>query len=615
MANQAIALQARAPQQSNILGGALQQGAQMINMMSQQRSAERQAAAQQQEMKLAQEKAGREATQAEIDNAGKLIDLYTKRAGQTLNAEGYGLLLRDMDRDAPEIAAAFRANLPPERFDRNVLLQMVGSIGDNFKATFGPLETEVVQDENGDFFVSITGGFGGPKLLEIPGYRLVPKDSAAAPAQAAAPGAPAPAPSAFPKTAAPATDEQIDEAARKILRGAGVAELGIGAEDFDRASARANQMSAGGGGRMQPISMTTGAQMGGQPDMTAVVQDMMSSGQISQSNLQLMREMAGPDKDAQLAQILKTNNIQIVPDEQPGMRSAVFRPGQDAAPQMQLAQSMDDYVATGRGVRGKPPMQSPLPGSAQVPIERVRQEAAAGRETAEEVYAKERARRRAERDALKEAGPKPLTPVQEAKLRENIAKDFKSAQATLDMMLAPDSGVIAAVDAVRKLSSEQKEAITGFSGYVPSVLPSSRSADTVLKNLQGKVTQMGKSAASLGGAIGQMAVQEWKIVSDMIAALDVTGMEPADLDNQLDIIEATARRAAQTTRDAYENQYAEEFARYPGRFMLKEPRKVAVTPGKKAEGALPRVRTDADYARLKPGTVFIDPDGQRRRKP
>lgn len=607
MANQAIALQARAPQ-TDFMGRAIQQNAQMMNMMSQQRAAERQAAQAAQEMEFARAKEQREATQADIDNAGKTLDLYTKRAGQTMSAEGYGLLLRDLDRDAPQIAAQFRANLPPEKFDRNLLLQMVGSVGDNFKAKFGPLETEVVQDENGDFYVVITGGLEGPRMLEIPGYKLAPKGNAGAPA-------PSTPQSAFPATTARATDAQIDEAAQKIINGAGVGELGISPEDFDRASARANQMTAGGEARMQPVSMTTGPQMGGQPDMTAIVQDMMTSKQISQSNLQLMREMAGPGKDQQLAQILKANNIQIVPDEAPGMRSAVFRPGQDTAPRTQQVQSMDDYVATGRGVRGKPPMQSPAPGSTIVPIPRIREEARAERQTPQEIYEAELARRRAERDALKEAGPKPLTPVQEAKLRDNIAKDFKAAQATLDMMLAPDTGVIAAVDAVRRLSPDQKEAVTGFSGYVPSVLPSSRGADTALKNLQGKVTQMGKAAASLNGAIGQMAVQEWKIVSDMIAGLDVTGMEPADLDNQLDIIEATARRAAQTTRDAYENQYAEEFARYPGRFILKEPAKIPVTQGRKAEGSLPRVRTDADYARLKPGSLFIDPNGQRRRKP
>lgn len=53
MANQAIALQARAPQ-GNILGPALQQGAQMVNMMRQQEAADRQAAATNQQLALAQ---------------------------------------------------------------------------------------------------------------------------------------------------------------------------------------------------------------------------------------------------------------------------------------------------------------------------------------------------------------------------------------------------------------------------------------------------------------------------------------------------------------------------------------------------------------------------------
>lgn len=258
--------------------------------------------------------------------------------------------------------------------------------------------------------------------------------------------------------------------------------------------------------------------------------------------------------------------------------------------------------------RAKNPMQSPLPGSAQVPISRVRAEAVAGRETPDEVYQKEKARRRAEReDALLPQPVKPLTPLQDAKLRDNITKDYKSARATIGMM----DGVVRAISDVRNLSPDQKEAITGWSGYAPSLLPSSRSADTKLKNLQGKVTEMGKSAASLTGAIGQMAVQEWRIVSDMIASLDVTGMEPADLNNQLDIIEGQARRAASITRDAYENQYAEEFARYPGRFQLDKP---TAAPVAAARGPA-RVKSDADYARLKPGTIFIGPDGKQRRKP
>jgi hypothetical protein len=182
------------------------------------------------------------------------------------------------------------------------------------------------------------------------------------------------------------------------------------------------------------------------------------------------------------------------------------------------------------------------------------------------------------------------------------------------MMLDPVAGVVATVDKVRKLSPSQKEAITGLSGYLPSLTPGSRSADTAIKNLRGKVTEMGKSTAALTGAIGQMAVQEWRIVSDMIASLDIEGMEPADLDNQLDIIEAQARRAAEVTRDAYENQYVEEFARYPGRFQLPTATGAAAkTPT--AESQMPRVRNNADYNKLKPGAMFIDPNGEKRRKP
>jgi hypothetical protein len=60
MANQAIALQARAPQ-TDFLGRAVQQNAQMMNMMSQQRAAERQAAQAQQAMELARAEEGRKA--------------------------------------------------------------------------------------------------------------------------------------------------------------------------------------------------------------------------------------------------------------------------------------------------------------------------------------------------------------------------------------------------------------------------------------------------------------------------------------------------------------------------------------------------------------------------
>lgn len=355
MANQAIALQARAPQ-NDFMGRAIQQNAQMMNMMAQQRAAERQAAVAQQEMQLARAaeeraaaKEGRDIERFAVDQDALLYAKYRNMAPSVIasnSPEVYAQWLGMLNEESPERAQMIARAMPPEQFNKDTFTLMMGTMDQNFEARYGKAITkELITPEGGVLGANISGIPGATYAVPVPD---ISRPRAGTPAQNPMP--------AFPTPAAPATDAQIDEAARKILRGAGIAELGIGADDFDRATERANRMTAGGGGRMQPISMTTGAQMGGQPDMTAVVQDMMSSGQISQSNLQLMREMAGPDKDAQLAQILKANNIQIVPDEQPGMRSAVFRPGQDVAPQMQQAQfNPNDYEP----VRVKSPMQSP----------------------------------------------------------------------------------------------------------------------------------------------------------------------------------------------------------------------------------------------------------------
>ena len=389
MANQAIALQARAPQ-SNFLGGAVQQNAQLINMMSQQRAAERQAAVAQQEMELARAAEGRAVT-AEERAARKAQQEYTvgrvayfrDQLPSVKDDVSWNNWLGRVGQEDPEYADELR-RASGGRYDADFVNRVSMDAKTYIDKTIATPSASLQYGEGGGAFGVTVGGMGSPRAQEV----VVQPPAGAAPA------------TAFPTTAAPATDAQIDDAARKILRGAGVGELGIGAEDFDRASERANQMKAGGNASMQPVSMTTGPQMGGQPDLASVVQDMMSSGQISQANLQLMRDTAGPANDAQLAEILRANNIRIVPDDEASMRSAVFRPGEDAAPQMQQVQSIN---RPGTQFRGRDPMQSPLPGSAQVPITRVREEAVAGRESPQEAAAKAAAVARANAAAAVEA--------------------------------------------------------------------------------------------------------------------------------------------------------------------------------------------------------------------
>jgi hypothetical protein len=155
------------------------------------------------------------------------------------------------------------------------------------------------------------------------------------------------------------------------------------------------------------------------------------------------------------------------------------------------------------------------------------------------------------------AAPKPMTPVQSAKRRDQLGKEFKSVQnalqTTQDVL---DS--IAFVKAEPGLSRA-----TGFTGALPSFSEgAAASAETRLKNLEGKVTALGKAQAASSGAIGSIANQEWQILRDQIAALDrLKGTGP--LLGQLELVEAQAQGAMERIKDAYQRQFGEDFEQFP----------------------------------------------------
>lgn len=493
MANQMIALQARGPQMPDM-------GAQLArfgNMMARQQAANRQSEVAQQTMDTERAKEARAAAKEGRDI--KEFQLKIANDAATIFRDGLASWVRPGDVAAAQalrdevvgLVPAWDKIIPPaDVLANNPATRKLAFMKANEIIEYTTTKPEVeVQIEPGTSKLQevMTGGVEGitPRgAFELPGYEIDPNA-----------GKPSAAPqSAFPKTAAPATDAQIEEAAQKIIRGAGVGELGISAEDFDRATARANQMTAGGGARMQPISMTTGARMGGQPDMAAVVQDMMSSGQISQSNLQLMRERAGPDKEAQLAQVLKDKNIQIVPDEQPGMRSAVYRPGVDGAPQMQLAQAMEGYRPTGRAARGKDPMQAPTPGSATVPLKRVRDEAAAGRESPAEAADKARAVAAVAADADIAKQERQRAPARKqvstlvGKVR-NAYEALEKAQAIPSEKRGGFENAMAYMATSSAGREAQKMVATNASKYLSEITNSRKLLATAIKNAAGMTAQ------------------------------------------------------------------------------------------------------------------------------
>jgi hypothetical protein len=121
-----------------------------------------------------------------------------------------------------------------------------------------------------------------------------------------------------------------------------------------------------------------------QAALLASLNEAKQTGQISADVVEQLRQLGGPQAAPRVDAFLAQNNIKVAPG---GMQSAVYRP-EGGAPMVQQVQfDPNAYVATGQTARGKPPMVSPMPGSANVPLTRVREEAAAGRATPAEAAA------------------------------------------------------------------------------------------------------------------------------------------------------------------------------------------------------------------------------------
>ena len=150
-----------------------------------------------------------------------------------------------------------------------------------------------------------------------------------------------------------------------------------------------------------------------------------------------------------------------------------------------------------------------------------------------------------------------LTPTQELKLRDQVAKDYEKATANI-------AGAGAVLDAAKKVrEAKGLSGATGLQAYFPS-LPDSDAAiaENRIANLRGKVTLMGKSAAAATGAIGSIANQEWKILRDMVAAIEPAKGKKALLE-QIAEIEDQARGADARIRDAYEKHHEQNVKRFP----------------------------------------------------
>jgi hypothetical protein len=151
--------------------------------------------------------------------------------------------------------------------------------------------------------------------------------------------------------------------------------------------------------------------------------------------------------------------------------------------------------------------------------------------------------------------PTPLTELQQRAQRRQMAVDKTSLKNSMNT-----------VNELEKLADElvgnpEKNmrphpglrGISGFQAMVPS-LPSgnARQAQQKLETVKGKVMAFGRQLASLEGKLGNMAVQEWKFVSDSIQALDPAA---GNLDVQLRDIVRQAKNFAANVQERYDMTY------------------------------------------------------------
>ena len=163
-----------------------------------------------------------------------------------------------------------------------------------------------------------------------------------------------------------------------------------------------------------------------------------------------------------------------------------------------------------------------------------------------------------------------LTPQQTVKLKAEIGKDFKAVERTI----AETDALLESIDAVRNSNLER---VAGpIDARTFTMTNEGKLAETRFENLKGKVTAIAKTAATMTGAIGSIANQEWQILANQIAVLDLkNGKEPSL--EQINQLERQAMSIANRMRDGFSRQYGEYLDELGPQY--KEIPNVTYTPG------------------------------------
>lgn len=507
MANQMIALQARAPQSAGI-GNAIQQNAQMINMLTQQRAAERQNALAAQKLQLdletaqrAQGKEARDIKAADIALAKNQLEYHSKRATAVRTPQGYAAWVEGVRQDSPEMADFFVTNLPPEEFDRDELIKMVAGVEQNFNATFAPVKEDVTYDLQGYKYRSRTGGFEGQGDYPLDEMELDPTG-----------GAPR-----------------------------GSVELG-----------EQTTVEGGQGGPLLPMpeapSMPGVAPSRMSTDMAGLLTNARNDAEYQQA-LGLIQRM-NSDAAQSLRQIMPVYDAQLM-DSVRAEAQAAFG-GQAAQPptnEFPLVAGprggpLEGYRPSGRQARGKPLLQSPAPGTNIQTLPRIAGEAGAAEGGKQGV--------RVRTEPVIAGGTKA------AELRAQRDNEFPESKFRFTSNLARIDKMIEKARALRNHPAYTR-IIGSIDALTPTVMPGASSALELYKSLMSLGTteslQEMRAASPTGGAVGNVTDADIQLLKEGFASLG-RRQDEADFDKELQGLIQSALNARNRLVTQYRDVYS-----------------------------------------------------------
>jgi len=150
---------------------------------------------------------------------------------------------------------------------------------------------------------------------------------------------------------------------------------------------------------------------------------------------------------------------------------------------------------------------------------------------------------------------KPMTALQQQAFKKDFANDtskVKSAVTTADELEKLTDELVGNPE--KKIAPHPGlGGITGYSALLPS-LPSgdAAKAEQKLDTFKGKIKALGRAIASQEGKLGNMAVQEWQMVSDSVQAINPRA---GNLDMQMRDVVRQARDLARNMKEKFDLIY------------------------------------------------------------